>query len=320
MFGGGLLTAGGGQGQDDRYVDRAGCRWCRRCQDDPGGAGGSGRVSRQRLARWELHERPRPARRQWRWGWRYRRWWWSDPVGPAVSAGSAGGIRNTATRDGHPPSSIVATGAGGGAGGWSGGDANNGAFPGGAGGGGRGAATGTASGAGAAATMFIIEHLARHMGPGRTRLRSPPTLYYPPTGLRSLQVILRGGGGAGKGGGVVVRLSRPARSSWHRPGPTGGVYDPVEVVVGCRWCRGRPVHLVARIVVPGIWWRPWRRVAPPMAWSPPLGVLGDAWCRRIPQALPNGGDVLRAGAVVRRRWRRRIPGSVPASVAAAPQG
>jgi hypothetical protein len=64
-------------------------------------------------------------------------------------------------------------------------------------------------------------------------------LYYPPTGLRSLQVILRGaGGGAGKGGGgggAAVATRKIGGTDLTR---TGGVYDPVEVVVGAGGAGG----------------------------------------------------------------------------------
>lgn len=163
VFGAGLLTAGGGQGGMTGTGTAPGVGGVGGAGMIPGGAGGSGRVSSgngwpggNSTSAYDLHGG-------------------GGGGGGGTDAGiggpggiggiSAGGTSgSTATRDGHPPSSIVATGAGGGAGGWSAGgwmgDAGNGAFPGGAGGGGRGAATGTAGGAGAAAIMFIIEHLA----------------------------------------------------------------------------------------------------------------------------------------------------------------
>lgn len=163
VFGSGLLTAGGGQGGMTGTGTAPGVGGVGGAGMIPGGAGGSGRVSSgngwpggNSTSAYDLHGG-------------------GGGGGGGTDAGiggpggiggiSAGGTSgSTVTRDGHPPSSIVATGAGGGAGGWSFsgfmGDAGNGAFPGGAGGGGRGAASATHGGAGAAGIMFIIEHLA----------------------------------------------------------------------------------------------------------------------------------------------------------------
>ena len=165
VFGAGLLTAGGGQGGMTGTSTAPGVGGVGGAGMIPGGAGGSGRVSSgngwpggNSTSAYDLHGGGGGGGGGTDGGSRI-----GGPGGiGGISAGGTSG--NTATRDGHPPSPIVATGAGGGAGGWSAygfmGDAGNGAFPGGAGGGGRGAATGTAGGAGAAAIMFIIEHLA----------------------------------------------------------------------------------------------------------------------------------------------------------------
>ena len=163
VFGAGLLTAGGGQGGMTGTGTAPGVGGVGGAGMIPGGAGGSGRVSSgngwpggNSTSAYDLHGG----------GGGGGGGTDSGIGGPGGIGGiSAGGTSgNTTTRDGHPPSSIVATGAGGGAGGWSAyglmGDAGNGAFPGGAGGGGRGAASATNGGAGAAAIMFIIEHLA----------------------------------------------------------------------------------------------------------------------------------------------------------------
>ena len=159
VFGAGLLTAGGGQGGMTGTGTAPGVGGVGGAGMIPGGAGGSGRVSSgngwpggNSTSAYDLHGG----------GGGGGGGTDSGMGGPGGIGGiSAGGTSgSTATRDGHPPSPIVATGAGGGAGGWSAGDAGNGAFPGGAGGGGRGAASATNGGAGAAAIMFIIEHLA----------------------------------------------------------------------------------------------------------------------------------------------------------------
>lgn len=88
------------------------------------------------------------------------------PGGPGGIGGiSPGGITGSvATRDGTPPSSIVATGGGGGAGGWSDNGAwhaGNGAFPAGGGGGGYGSPTVSGNGGvGGNGVLFVIERFA----------------------------------------------------------------------------------------------------------------------------------------------------------------
>ena len=280
VFGAGLLTAGGGQGGMTGTGTAPGVGGVGGAGMIPGGAGGSGRVSSgngwpggNSTSAYDLHGG----------GGGGGGGTDSGIGGPGGIGGiSAGGTSgSSATRDGHPPSSIVATGAGGGAGGWSAygfmGTPVTARFP----------AVLVAVAVVPPQPRMVVPALPRSCSSSstwpdmglvsHTIVFTADGLYYPPTGLRSLQVILRGaGGGAGKGGGgggAAVATRKIGGTDLTR---TGGVYDPVEVVVGaggagddrCTWWR---------IVVRGSG-VPWRRGWYRRWYGRRCGwVLGDAW-------------------------------------------